>query len=175
MRTTTPSRRPRYWSAAGATLTARPGHIDGSGLGRSGIVRCSTRAGAFSEVSAHRATLEEAYMELTATRRVPGRGTGAVDDQPTLAPNRTEAQRAQGSATCYARVTNSGRSRAGIAMLFAGSVDRRFRPAAQRSRFLRPARSDSVCTLPLGPRGRMADSFFFAHQRWPATAASPSG
>ena len=53
---------------AGATVAVdRPRHADRlRAAGRADRRRCSAQAAVpFSEVSAHRATLEEAYMELT--------------------------------------------------------------------------------------------------------------
>jgi ABC-2 type transport system ATP-binding protein len=65
LRTTAPSA--AVLAAAGATVTATgPGTLTVSGLAPEQIVALLGERGvAFSEVSAHRATLEEAYLELT--------------------------------------------------------------------------------------------------------------
>jgi ABC-2 type transport system ATP-binding protein len=67
LRTTTPSAAAALLAAAGATVTAgEPGTLRVSGLGAERIVALlGASAVPFSEVSAHRATLEEAYLELT--------------------------------------------------------------------------------------------------------------
>jgi ABC-2 type transport system ATP-binding protein len=66
LRTTAPSAA-AVLAAAGATVTATgPGTLTVSGLAPEQIVALLGERGvAFSEVSAHRATLEEAYLELT--------------------------------------------------------------------------------------------------------------
>src|SRR5258705_164920 len=67
MRTTTPSAAAAVLERAGATMTATgPDTLTVSGLAAQRIVALLNESGvSFSEVSAHRATLEDAYMELT--------------------------------------------------------------------------------------------------------------
>jgi ABC-2 type transport system ATP-binding protein len=67
VRTTVPGRAVEVLSAAGAQLAATgPGTLSIAGLAPERVVALlSQHAVPFSEVSAHRATLEEAYLELT--------------------------------------------------------------------------------------------------------------
>ncbi|MEO3810197.1 ATP-binding cassette domain-containing protein [Sphaerisporangium sp. B11E5] len=68
LRTTSPAEALRALAATGATATtSAPGTLDVSGLTGERIVAALTAHEVpFSEVTPHRATLEEAYMELTA-------------------------------------------------------------------------------------------------------------
>ena len=67
---------------AGATATVDGTTVTASGLASEKVVLLlSENAVPFSEVSAHRATLEEAYLELTRDAveyRAEGAGTGAA-------------------------------------------------------------------------------------------------
>ncbi|MBK3634117.1 ATP-binding cassette domain-containing protein [Streptomyces sp. MBT97] len=67
LRTSAPARAARALHGAGAEILATgPGTLDVTGLPDEEIVTLLTRDGVpFSQVSAHRATLEEAYMQLT--------------------------------------------------------------------------------------------------------------
>ncbi|MEU5074401.1 ABC transporter ATP-binding protein [Streptomyces asoensis] len=67
LRTSAPARAARALHGAGAEILATgPGTLDVTGLSDEEIVTLLTRDGVpFSQVSAHRATLEEAYMQLT--------------------------------------------------------------------------------------------------------------
>ncbi|MFC8918344.1 ATP-binding cassette domain-containing protein [Streptomyces sp. NPDC057116] len=67
LRTSAPERAARVLHGAGATaLATGPGTLDVTGLPDEEIVALLARNGVpFSQVSTHRATLEEAYMELT--------------------------------------------------------------------------------------------------------------
>jgi len=67
VRTTVPGRAAEVLSAAGAQLAATgPGTLSIAGLAAERVVALlSQHSVPFSEVSAHRATLEDAYMELT--------------------------------------------------------------------------------------------------------------
>ena len=67
VRTTVPGRAAEVLSAAGAQVAATgPGTLSIAGLAAERVVELlSQHAVPFSEVSAHRATLEDAYMELT--------------------------------------------------------------------------------------------------------------
>jgi ABC-2 type transport system ATP-binding protein len=67
LRTTVPGRAMEVLSAAGAEVAATgPGTLTITGSGAEHVAMLLSRnAVPFSEVSAHRATLEDAYMELT--------------------------------------------------------------------------------------------------------------
>ena len=67
MRTAAPGRRRRRSTAGrGEVAGIGPGHARHSGLPAERVVAALSGAAVpFSEVSAHRATLEEAYLELT--------------------------------------------------------------------------------------------------------------
>jgi ABC-2 type transport system ATP-binding protein len=66
LRTTAGTEAKTVLESAGATVTAGPGVITATGLAAEAIIKILSDNGVpFSEVSAHRASLEEAYLELT--------------------------------------------------------------------------------------------------------------
>ena len=135
----------------------------------------------FSEVSAHRATLEEAYMELTRdavefrrrARRAPGR---LHDDHATLTPYRSgQRPGADGFAQLLRAEWTKFRTVRGwvIGMIVAAlvtlhrAVRRQCQQQLVRSVRRRPGQTGLAgrANVPVGPGGEaVTDSFYFVHQ-----------
>ena len=141
----------------------------------------------FSEVSAHRATLEEAYLELTSDAVEYRAATGAAADDRHQPPQPAgRAGRADGFGRLLQRRVDQVPTVRGwvIGMIIAAAGHRRARAArpqrvrrrrscpggagpARRVRLRRPGRA--------GRRGGERQLLLRAPADWPGTAASPSG
>ena len=147
------------WPPPAATRSPSPG------CRPSGSWRCSAESAVpFSEVSAHRATLEEAYMELTRDavefRAVAGRGGGAMtahDHRRTAPTSACRARRLRPAAARRVDQVPDGARLGRSAWSSAAAGDRAARAARPRraaSALVRQRRPSWPAAPPIGPGRR---------------------